>query len=106
MEDSYNSDRHESVMKGQGQTPEKIRTEGIKEKTDIQQEPLYRELLVLKREIEVYENNKTQLADSLWLTGIFLILNNMVAGGLLFLAVAVKELWEPEMKKRKLRKYV
>ena len=64
----------------------------MKDRKDVSQDPLYRELMVLKRDIEVYEicQSKSRLADTLWMVGNFLILNKMEAGGLLFQAVAVK----------------
>ena len=78
----------------------------MKDRHDFSQDPLSRELMVLKRDIELYEINQPRLAaETLWMVGIFLMLNSMVAGGLLFLAVALKELWEPEMKKQRMKKF-
>ena len=81
MQRAFMEDIEENIKKGQGQTLEKMNLDGMKDRNDVSQDPLYRELMVLKRDIEIYgiSQSKSRLADTLWMTGIFLMLNNMVA---------------------------
>ena len=74
MQRAFMEDIHDNIKKGQGRTPEGIHLDGLKDRNDVSQDPLYRELMVLKRDIELYEINQPRLAaDKLWMMGIFLM---------------------------------
>ena len=61
---------------------------------------------MLKKEILAYQENKNLLSDALWNTAVFLIKNLMVAPGLLLKAAALKQMWDPQMRKLQMNKYL